>query len=160
VRAQVISLYPSIGIGGFQTLDDHVEDSLGQERLMVTLSSLFGGLAVLLTSVGLYGMMAYSVARRASEIGVRMALGARRAHVLWMIQRETLIIVLAGAAIGLPAALASSSLISGMLFGLKRSDPLTLGAATLLMLAVAALAAYIPARRASRLDPMHALRYE
>ena len=127
---------------------------------MVTLSSLFGGLAVLLTAVGLYGMMAYSVARRTSEIGVRMALGARRAHVLWMIQRETLVMVLAGAAIGLPAALAGSSLISGMLFGLKRSDPLTLGAAMLLMLAVAALAAYIPARRASRLDPTQALRYE
>ena len=127
---------------------------------MVTLSSLFGGLAVLLTAVGLYGTMAYSIARRTAEIGIRMALGARRTDVLRMIQRETLTMVVAGATIGVPAAIAASSFISGMLFGLKPSDPLTVGGATLLMLAVAALAAYFPARRASRLDPMHALRCE
>ena len=160
VRSQVSALSPSIAIDAFQTLDDHVEDSLGQERLMVTLSSLFGGLAVLLTSIGLYGTMAYSIARRTGEIGVRMALGARRTDVVRMIQGESLTMVVAGAVIGVPAAIAASSFISGMLFGLKPSDPLTLGGATLLMLLVAALAAYFPARQASRLDPMHALRCE
>ena len=160
VRSQLSALGPSIAINAFQTLDDHVEDSLGQERLMVTLSGLFGGLAVLLTSVGLYGTMAYSIARRTGEIGVRMALGARQTDVLRMIHRESLTMVAAGAVIGVPAAIAIFRFISGMLFGLAPSDPLTLGGATLLMLLVSALAAYFPARRASRLDPMHALRCE
>jgi predicted permease len=160
VRSQLSALSPSIAINAFRTLDDHVEDSLGQERLIVTLSSLFGGLAVLLTSVGLYGTMAYSIARRTGEIGIRMALGARRTDVLRMIQRESMTMVVAGAVVGVPAAIAASRFISGMLFGLTPSDPLTLGGATLLMLLVAALAAYFPARRASQLDPMHALRCE
>jgi predicted permease len=160
VRARLAALGQTVQANGFGTLDDHVEDSLGQERLMVTLSSLFAGLAMLLTSIGLYGVMAYAVARRTGEIGIRMALGARRTDVLRMVQLETMVIVLIGAAIGLPGAIGASSFISGMLFGLKPSDPLTLAGATVLMLGVAALAAYFPARRASRLDPMVALRCE
>jgi predicted permease len=160
VRDQIAGLGQGLRVYGFGTLDEHVENSLRQERLMVTLSSLFGGLALLLTGLGLYGVMAYSVARRTGEIGIRMALGARGSNVLWMIQRETLMLVVIGAAIGLPSAIAASGFISSLLFGLKPSDPLTLGGATLLMLAVSALAAYLPARHASRLDPMHALRYE
>jgi len=160
VRGQVASFGEAIKVDGFGTLDEHVERSLGQERLMVALSSLFGGLALLLTAIGLYGVMAYAVARRTGEIGIRMALGAKRSKVLWMIQRETLILVLIGAAVGLPAAVAISGFISSMLFGLTPTDPLTLIAATSLMLGVAALAGYLPARRASRLDPMRALRYE
>jgi predicted permease len=160
VRSQISALGEAIRVDGFSSLDEHVEDSLSQERLMVALASLFGSLALLLTAIGLYGVMAYSVARRTGEIGIRMALGAPRSRVLWMIQRETVLTVVAGSAVGLPAAVAASSFISGMLFRLRPSDPLTLAGATLLMLTVAGLAAYVPARRASRLDPVHALRHE
>jgi predicted permease len=160
VRSRISALGETIRADGFSSLHEQVENSLSQERLMMTLSSLFASLGLLLTSIGLYGVMAYAVAVRTGEIGIRMALGARSADVLWMVQRETLLMVLAGAAIGVPAAVAASSFISGVLFGVKPSDPLTMAGATMLMLAVGALAAYFPARRASRLDPMQALRYE
>jgi predicted permease len=143
-----------------RTLTEQVDQSLYQEKLISTLSSFFGALALILACIGLYGIMAYAVARRTNEIGVRMALGAQRGQILQMVLREALVLAAIGIAIGLPAAWAATRSISTMLYGLKATDPLTILAATLLTAAVAALAGYLPARRASHVDPMVALRYE
>ena len=121
---------------------------------------MFGGLALLVASVGLFGLMSYSVARRTHEIGIRMALGAERADVLRLVLRESMILVLAGVLFGLAAAIAASRPIAGLLFGLAPADPMTIAAAIVLMLLLSSVAAYLPARRAARVDPMVALRYE
>ena len=134
--------------------------SLLRERLLATVSSFFGGLALLLACLGLYGLMAYAVARRAGEIGIRMALGARRDHILWLVLRETLWLTLAGIATGLPLALWAARYTQSLLFGIKSADPLTIAATIALLIGVAALAGYIPARRALHVDPMAALRCE
>ena len=160
IRNEIRAIDSSIRFGGFRTLEEHVDESLGHERLMATLSSFFAGLAVLLACVGLYGVMAYAVTRRTNEIGIRMALGADRAQVLRMILRESALLVAAGIAVGLPVALAAARLISGQLYGLKPADPSTIAGAIFLIAAVGALAGYIPARRATKVDPMVALRYE
>jgi ABC-type antimicrobial peptide transport system permease subunit len=110
--------------------------------------------------VGLYGTTSYGVARRTSELGVRMALGARRAAVVWMVLREVLTLAAIGLAISVPAALAASRVVESFLFDMKRNDPLTLTAAVLTMMAATVLAGYLPARMPSRIDPMVALRYE
>jgi ABC-type antimicrobial peptide transport system permease subunit len=128
--------------------------------LIAQLVSFFGVLALLLACVGLYGVMGHAVSRRTNEIGIRMALGAKSQSILWMVLRETLILVVAGIAIGVPVALSAARLVSTQLYGLSAADPLTLAAAVTLLIAVAALAGYLPARRASRVDPMVALRYE
>jgi predicted permease len=142
------------------TLRQEIDQLLLSERMIAILSGFFGVLALLLASIGLYGLMAYTVTRRTSEIGIRMALGAQPRNVVWLVLRETLLLVLTGVAIGLPVAFVSTRLISSQLFGLTPTDPLTIAAATLLLVAVAALAGYLPARRASRVDPIVALRYE
>jgi ABC-type antimicrobial peptide transport system permease subunit len=131
-----------------------------QERLLAQLCAFFGALALLLASVGLYGVLSYSIARRTNEIGIRMALGAQRRTVLGMVLRETLVVVAVGIAIGVPVAFALTRLVSSKLYGLKATDPLTITVASLVLAAVAMLAGYLPARRASRVDPLIALRYE
>ncbi len=136
------------------------DESMAQERLFATLSSFFGVLALLLACIGLYGVMSNAVARRTNEIGIRMALGATAPCVTRLVMRETMLLVVIGVVIGLGAALASTRLIENMLFGLAPRDPATISFAALLLIAVAALAGYIPARRAARVDPMIALRYE
>jgi ABC-type antimicrobial peptide transport system permease subunit len=128
--------------------------------LLATLSSGFGLLALLLSCLGLYGILSYAVARRTNEIGVRMALGADRRDVLWLVMGDALRLVLIGAALGIPAALAASRLVASQLFGISATDPGAIVAATLALLAVAALAVYFPARRATRVDPLVALRCE
>ena len=160
LRSKIRAIDATIRVGQFRTLEEHVDESLGHERLMATLSSLFAGLAAALACVGLYGVMAYAVARRTNEIGIRMALGAGRTRVLGMILGESLTLVAVGFAMGLPAAIAAARLISGQLYGLKVGDPLTVVGSLLLLSVVAALAACIPARRATKVDPMVALRYE
>lgn len=137
-----------------------VQDSLTQERLMATLASFFGAVALALAAIGLYGIMAYTVTRRTSEIGVRMALGASRGNVLGLILRGAFILVGAGVAVGLPVALGSSKFVSKMLFGIRPADPVTAVAAAGLLFIAALIAAYVPARRAARVDPLKALRYE
>jgi ABC-type antimicrobial peptide transport system permease subunit len=137
-----------------KTLTEQVDESIFQERLLATLSGFFGVLALLIVCIGLYGLMSYVVTRRTAEFGIRIALGAQRDHVLWLVLRETLIILLFGVGIGLPAALALSRIVRSMLFGLTPHDPVTLTGAAALLVAVACLAGYLPARRASHVDPM------
>ena len=160
VRQTVLGLDKSLPLFDINTETQQIEQATFQERLFARLLSFFGLLALVLACVGLYGVMAYGVARRTNEIGLRMALGAERGRVLWMVLGETWWLMAAGVCIGLPLALAACRLVSSMLFGLKPADPLTIATATLILVAVAALAGYLPARRASRVDPMVALRYE
>jgi len=143
-----------------KTQTQQADESLSVERLFATLSSFFGILALLLACIGLYGVMSYGVARRTNEIGIRMAMGASAPRVTGMVMRETMWVVWVGVAIGLGAALAGTRLIASMLFGLAATDALTISFAVLTMVSVAAVAGYLPARRASKVDPMVALRYE
>ena len=141
-------------------LSEQVERALIQERLLAALGTCFGVLALMLAGVGLYGLLAYTVTRSTGEIGIRMALGARRGQVLGLVLQGALRLVGLGIALGIPAAWAASRWIASMLFGLKATDPLTLLGATLMLALAAVLAAFLPARRATRVDPMVALRYE
>jgi len=160
VRSEVQALEKDLPIYNVVTFTEQVNELLVQERLIATLSSFFGLLALLLICVGLYGIISYSVVLRTNEIGIRMTLGAQQGDVLWLILRETLALVLIGVAVGLVASLSATRLVSSMLFGLKPTDPMTISFAILMLIAVAAFAGYLPARRASRVDPMVALRYE
>ena len=137
-----------------------VEGSLLRERLLATLSGFFGALALSLASIGLYGLLAYSVTSRTNEIGIRMALGAQARNVRWLILREALLLLLAGIAVGTPLVIAVTRFARTLLFGLTPTDPVSLGLAALLMIAVTLLAGYLPARRATKIDPIAALRYE
>jgi predicted permease len=160
VRQMLNQIDDKLPIFGVTTLDAQLRENLDQERLIARLVSFFGALALILACIGLYGVMAQGVARRTSEIGIRMALGARGGNIAWMILRETLYLVLAGLVIGVPAALVGAKLISAQLFGMKPTDPLTLIGASVVLTIVALLAGYLPARRASRVNPLNALRYE
>jgi ABC-type antimicrobial peptide transport system permease subunit len=139
---------------------EQVERSTTNQRLVAQLSAFFGLLAVFLSCIGIYGLMSYVVSRRTNEIGVRMALGAGRGQVLWSVMQESLWLLILGIAMGVPAPLAGSRLISSMLYGLRGSDPANLLAGIGVLSAVGALAGYLPARRASLVDPMVSLRYE
>jgi predicted permease len=160
VLAVVSDIDRRLPVYAVKTLDSQLEDVLVQERLVASLSALFGLLALLLTCVGLYGLMAYTVNRRTGEIGIRMALGAEPGRIVRMILGETLLLIGCGLLIGVPAAALASRLIASQLFGLKPGDPITFLAACLVMAAVALAASYWPARRAATVDPMRALRTE
>jgi predicted permease len=144
----------------FDTLADQVDDNLVQERLVAALSGFFGMLALLLAMIGLYGVLSYLVAERQVEFGIRMALGARPATVLRLLMRDVAVVLIGGIATGLAAALAVVTLLKQILFGLEPRDPATMATAVALLSAMAFLAAYLPARRAIRMDPMAALRCE
>jgi putative ABC transport system permease protein len=159
VSAAVASFSPAI-ITQFQTMESQVRDSLLRERLMATLSGFFGGLAALLATIGLYGVMSYMVARRKNEIGIRMALGADRAHVVKMVMREAAALLAAGVAVGLVLSVVAARAATTLLFGLQPGDPATLAIAAAGLGLVAMLASYLPALRASRLEPTEALREE
>jgi predicted permease len=160
VQQTIRSIDRSLPITGVTTLDEQVARTLTDQRLVAQLSTFFGLLAVFLSSIGIYGVMSYVVSRRTNEIGIRMALGAARAHVRWLVMREILLLVAIGVAIGIPAAFAGDRFVANMLFGVKSTDPSSLLIAVAFLLTVAAFAGYLPARRASRVDPMEALRYE
>jgi predicted permease len=160
IRQIVREVDANVPMYNLRTLDHQVEVSLVNERLIATLSSAFGVLATILAIVGLYGVMAYTVARRTREIGVRMALGAVPMAVVWLVMREVLILVGAGIALGIAGAASLGHLVSREMYGVGATDPLTMAAAASALGVVALLAGYIPARRATRVDPTSALRYE
>ncbi|HEU5409419.1 MAG TPA: ABC transporter permease [Candidatus Acidoferrales bacterium] len=160
VRAAVNQVDTRLPVVFESTLAGQVDKSIAGQSLVGKLSTFFGLLAAFLACIGIYGLMSYAVTRRTQEIGIRMAIGAGRADVLRMVMREVSVLVAIGLAIGIPAALAAGRWAQSMLFGLKAADPLTIVAATAAMLGVALLAGYLPARRASKVDPLVALRYE
>ncbi len=160
LRRKVRELDGGMPVYEMKTLERQLDETLGTERLIAVLSAAFGLLATVLAALGLYGVMAFMVARRTKEIGLRMALGAPRAQVVWMVMRETLVLVAAGLAIGIPAALAVSKYVSTQLFGVKATDIASVSAALVILALVAAGAGFLPARRASTIDPIQALRYE
>ena len=160
VRAAMRTVDADLPLTGVTTQTDQIERRVAQERLFALAYSLFGALALLLACIGLFGLMSYNVSRRTSEIGIRIALGAQRAGVIGMVLRESMMMVAAGVIIGLGAAVGASRLVTAILFGLSPTDVWTMTAAIVLMAAVCLIAGYLPARRASRVDPMVALRYE
>jgi ABC-type antimicrobial peptide transport system permease subunit len=158
VRLAAAEIDAALPVAQVTTQESRIAESLGTERLFAGLVSAFGVVAALLAAIGLYGVMAYSVTRRTAEIGIRMALGARAADVQRLVLRESLLMVALGLLIGLPAAYLVSGTTAKLLYGVRPVDPLSYAAAALAMLAVAGLAAWIPARRAARIDPNIALR--
>lgn len=169
LRQSVRSVDADLAITEVRTETEQIEAGLSQERLMASLAAVFGGLALILASIGIYGVMAYAVTRRTNEIGIRVALGARSSGVAWMILRETLMLAAAGIAVGVPAILALSPILNHALappyresfaYGMQPSDPTTIAVAALMLAAVGFLAGYLPARRAAQVDPMTALRHD
>ena len=158
VQRAVADIDPNVPVAEMRTQEEQIRASLGTERMFAQVVGSFGVIAALLAAIGLYGVMAYTVARRTNEIGIRLALGAGRGNVQWIVIRESLWMVVAGLIVGIPAALALTQVLREALYGIKPNDPLSFIAAGVLMLAVAAVAAWIPARRAARVDPMRALR--
>jgi predicted permease len=150
----------SMPLFDIETVTDRVRAATAQERLVALLSSVFGMLALAVAGIGLYGVMSFTVARRTTEIGIRMALGAARSHVLWTVIRSSLALVAMGAAIGLAVALAATRLVENQLFGLRPTDPATIVVAVLVIGTLGTVAGYLPARRAAGVDPLIALRHE
>jgi putative ABC transport system permease protein len=160
VRGVVKELAPNLLLLDVQTLSDRIDQSLNGQRSQTRLLAFFGLLALLLSSIGIYGVMAYSVAQRTREIGIRMALGARSQNVLSLIIKQGMALVVSGVALGLIAAFVVTRLIGSLLFGVTAADPMTFAVTSLLLVGVAALAGYLPARRATKVDPLIALRQD
>jgi ABC-type antimicrobial peptide transport system permease subunit len=160
MRREVGAMDPYMPTFPVRTLETQIDSALMRERLMALLSTVFGALAALLAAIGLYGVVAYSVNRRAQEIGVRMALGAAPASILRLVMKETLALSGLGILCGIPAAFAASRLLTGFLYGVRPGDPAVLAASASLLIATAMLAGFLPARRAAQIDPMEALRHE
>ena len=160
VRQAVASVNPTLPVFRIKTLEAQTDDSLLRERLLVALSNAFGGLALVLACLGLYGLMAYSVARRTAEIGVRMTLGASRREIAWLVLRGSLMLVVIGAVVGVPLALWASHFVQSLVFDVTPAEPLLTIAPVVLMIVIAGVAGFLPARRASRIDPALALRCE
>jgi putative ABC transport system permease protein len=160
LREAVAATDPLVPTGAVRSMDQVLAHSLALRSFMMLLLSIFGGLALVLASVGIYGVIAFAVSQRTREIGVRMALGARPADVLRMVLREGMTLVAVGVALGVAAALMLTRLLEGMVYGVKVRDPLIFAIVNLLMVAVSLAACYVPARRATRVDPLVALRYE
>ena len=160
LRTAVSAADPNIPVLRVETQMSTIEQRFLQEKVLAQAYTLFGGIALFVAAIGLFGLMSYNVSRRTREIGIRMAMGAQRTEVLGLVLRESMLLVVVGIAIGIAASLAAGRLVASQLFGLEPTDVLTMTSAMLLMLAVSAAAGYLPARRAARVDPMIALRYE
>ena len=159
VRERVTELDPSMRIGS-SVLKTQIREGLARERLLAWLSGFFGVLAVVLVMVGLYGLVSYTTLLRRNELGVRLALGAQRGNILWLVLRQGLNLAAGGVIFGLAGALGLTRFLGSLLFDLKPTDSATLIVTSLLLVAVASLAAWLPARRAAKTEPMEALRYE
>jgi ABC-type antimicrobial peptide transport system permease subunit len=149
---------PTLAVLGLNTVDDQIDDVLAQDRLIAALSGFFGGVAGLLACLGLYGLVAQMVARRTAEIAVRMALGATASGVMLRVMRDGALLAVIGIVVGIPATAAVTPLVAAYLFGVGRFDPATIAVASSLILAVALVATFLPARRAAHVDPAVALR--
>jgi putative ABC transport system permease protein len=160
MRSAVLSVDKSQPVGEVRTVEDFLDAAMSQRRLGMVLLGVFAGLATFLAAVGIYGVMSYAVTQRLHEIGIRMALGAQPGDVLRLVVREGLRLTLLGALIGGAASIVAARWIASDLYGVKAWDPATLAGVAGLLVSVALLACYIPARRATRVDPMRALRYE
>jgi predicted permease len=160
VREAMVRVDPGLTIFNATTLEQQTADSFSRERLLALLASYFGVFATLLACIGLYGLVSYGVTRRTAELGLRMALGAAPAAVRWMVVRDEAPTILAGALVGIAAAAAAAQTLRTQLFGVEPLDSKVVGAATLALLVMAFIAAYVPARRAARIDPIIALRRE
>jgi predicted permease len=160
VQRVVAGIDRNVPVAQLRTQEEQIKETLAKERMFAGVVSSFGGIATLLAAIGLYGMMAYAVTRRTNEIGIRLALGAGHGDVQWMVVRESLAIVAGGLMVGIPAALGLTRYVQVTLYGVKPNDAVSFVAAGVLIVVVAALAAWIPARRAARVDPMRALRCE
>jgi ABC-type antimicrobial peptide transport system permease subunit len=147
-------------VNELKTLGGQLDETLLTERLVALLSAGFGLLATLLAAIGLYGVMAFVVARRTKELGVRMALGAKPSSMIWLVMKDVLLLLVLGLAVGIPAAIALGRFVATQLYGIKVNDPGIAGVSIAVLIIVASLAGFIPARRASRIDPILALRYE
>jgi macrolide transport system ATP-binding/permease protein len=160
VREVVHQADPHLPVSHVRTQQTEIDNQVRQETILAELCTAFAILALTIACVGLYGTISYTVARRTGEIGIRMALGAQRVPVLWMVLREVLALAVIGLAISVPVALGTSKFVESFLFGMRPNDPLALGLAVVILLLAALLAGGIPARRASQIDPMTALRHE
>ncbi len=160
IRQEALALDKDVPLADIKTEAEAIEQELVEERVFARLASLFGGLALVLASIGLYGTMAYTVARRTGEIGIRMAIGARPSDISAMVLRESVRVVLVGSVAGLVAAVAATRLIRSQLYGLTPHDPAVLCGAAAVLVVVTMLAGWVPARRAARVDPLRALRNE
>jgi len=160
IRNEVKQLAPSMPIYQMKTVEGQLDETLLSDRLIAMLSAGFGLLATLLATVGLYGVMAFVVARRRKELGIRLALGARTGGVIWLVMREVLVLLAIGLAVGVPAAFALGRFVASQLYGIQPHDPAIAVSTVVLLAVVSAAAGLIPAHRASRIDPILALRYE
>jgi ABC-type antimicrobial peptide transport system permease subunit len=160
VRRTLADIDPNLNVVDILSFSEQLARNFNQDRLVTRLTELFAALALTLACVGLYGVTAYSVARRTGEFGIRMALGANRVNVLALVLRGALLQLAVGLAVGIPVALGGSRLLASQLYGLKSYDPLILGAAVFILAACALVAGLVPAQRAAKVDPMVALRYE
>jgi macrolide transport system ATP-binding/permease protein len=151
---------PRVPVFHVTTQSDQIDETISQELTFADLCTAFAALALIIACVGLYGLMAYAVSRRTNEIGIRMALGAQRRRIVWMVLREAMALCAVGLVVGLAAAWSAASLVKSFLFGMKPADPAALGGSLALLAAAAILAGYAPAWRAARIDPMAALRHE
>ena len=160
VRSEMQSINKDVAVFSVEGMTDRIDSQIAADRMVAVLLSIFGGGALLLAAIGIYGVVAYSVAQRTQEIGIRIALGAERADILKLIVGDGMFLVLIGAGIGLALALASTHVLKSLLFGISATDPLTFSVVVLVLVGVALLACYLPARRATKVDPLVALRYE
>ena len=160
LRAAVAEVDPDVPISGMKTQADQIDETISRERVFSVLLTFFGGFALLLACIGLHGITAYAVARRTSEIGIRMALGAQRGSLLWLVLRQVVVLTICGLLAGIPAAIAAARSVRSLLFGVAPGDPVSVAAAALILCAVALMSGLVPALRASRMDPLRALKVE
>jgi ABC-type antimicrobial peptide transport system permease subunit len=160
VREILRQLDPQVPLFALRTQEMQIQESVRRERLMARLATMLGLVTLVLSAIGLFGLLAGEVSRRTPEIGLRMALGAERAHVRWMVIRQSLLVVAAGLLLGIPAAIGGTRVLTALVFGIAPSDPVSLALAAALIALIGAAAAYLPARRASRVDPVVAMRLE